>query len=313
MQQTTAPEPEGQLANLAAVAVIIPTYNRGRAVLSVLERVQACWPRPQEIWIHIDLGDGILEREIRQRFPIVQILTSATRLGPGGGRHRCLSECRTPYAVSFDDDSYPIDADFFSTVERLFLLHPTAAVIGASIWHRNEPEKNRTNSFTRIPTYIGCGYAIRLDAYRKVRGLIPRRIPYGMEESDLSLQLFESGWHIYESGGLRVLHDTELKHHNTKEITAGCVTNVGLYAFLHYPLIGWGWGLAQVLNIIVNSIRKGRFRGILSGLLKIPRDCYRHRQYRKPIAWRSLKSFLRFRRTGVLGWPSEDEIKYPAA
>jgi hypothetical protein len=29
------------------------------------------------------------------------------------GRHRCLLACKPPFAVSFDDDSYPVDSDFF--------------------------------------------------------------------------------------------------------------------------------------------------------------------------------------------------------
>src|SRR5215470_7007395 len=98
------------------VAVIIPTYNRGSAVLSILEKIESCDPRPAEIRVHIDLADGDLERELSRRFPGIEILTSPTRLGPGGGRHRCLLSCNAPYAVSFDDDSYPVDRDFFSQV-----------------------------------------------------------------------------------------------------------------------------------------------------------------------------------------------------
>src|SRR5262245_20188894 len=110
------------------VAVLIPTYNRGTAVLSVLEKIQACDPRPIEIWVHVDPADGILESELSRHFPNVRVLTSATRLGPGGGRHRCLLACNAPYAASFDDDSYPVDADFFRRVEELFLEHPNVAI-----------------------------------------------------------------------------------------------------------------------------------------------------------------------------------------
>src|SRR3974377_1485212 len=99
------------LTNVAPVAVIIPTYNRGFAVLSVLDRIQACDPKPSEIWVHVDLGDGALERVLNQKFPKIGVLSSSVRLGPGGGRHRCLLACNTPYAVSFDDDSYPVDSD----------------------------------------------------------------------------------------------------------------------------------------------------------------------------------------------------------
>jgi hypothetical protein len=205
-----------------------------------------------------------------------------------------------PYAVSFDDDSYPVDTDFFARFERLFSDYPKAAIFAASIWHRREPEKERTESLVRIPSHVGCGYAVRLAAYREVRGCLPRPIPYRMEESDLSIQLFAAGWQIYEAGELRVFHDTDLTHRESPEITSGTITNVGLCAFLHYPIIGWGWGLAQVANIVVDSIRRRRLRGICSGLLRIPGDCYRNRRYRKPIDWRTLRLFLDFRRTGVV-------------
>ena len=281
------------------IAVIIPTYNRGLAVLRALDKIQECDPKPAEIWIHIDLEDGILSRELNQRFPQVRVLTSPIRLGPGGGRHRCLLACSTPFAVSFDDDSYPVDADFFSSVERLFSEHSRVAIFGARIWHRHELAKVHIESLVPFPSYIGCGYAIRLAAYRQVRGYLARPVPYGMEENDLSLQLFGAGWRIYEAGNLRVFHDTDLKHHNSPEITSGTITNIGLCAFLNYPVVGWGWGLAQVAKIVLCSARMGRIRGICSGIFNIPSDCYRNRRHRNPIAWHSLRKFLKFRKLGV--------------
>jgi GT2 family glycosyltransferase len=292
---------EPSMTSTVPVAAIIPTYNRGSALISVLDKIQKCEPKPEEILVHIDLADGKLEGALQERFPDARILTSPIRMGPGGGRHRCLLACTKPYAVSFDDDSYPVDADFFSRVERLFFEHPRAAIFGASIWHRHERAKNRTEHLDACPSYVGCGYAIRLAAYRQVRGYLPRPVAYGMEECDLSLQLFAVGWQIYEAGGLRVFHDTDLKHHESPEITAGVIANVGLYAFLHYPFIGWGFGFMQVANKVVYCVRVGRIRGIFSGLLAIPNDCYRNRRYRKAIPWQTLMRFRHLRRrTGVV-------------
>ena len=223
------------MKSIAPIAVVIPTYNRGLAVLAVLEKIQQCEPKPAEIWVHVDGADGVVESELNRRFPNVGVLTSPIRLGPGGGRHRCLLDCSTPYAVSFDDDSFPVNSDFFASVQRLFLQFPHAAVLGASIWRRHEPEKARTRNLVQFPNFVGCGYAVRLSAYRQVRGYIPRPVAYGMEEYDLSLQLFAAGWEIYEAGDLRVFHDTDLKHHQSAEVTSGVIANVGLYAFLHYP------------------------------------------------------------------------------
>jgi len=300
---------EPHLTDVVSVAVVIPTYNRGMAVLSVLGRIHECRPMPAEIWIHVDSADGMLEHELRRRFPAVRVLTSPVQLGPGGGRHRCLLACRAPYAVSFDDDSYPVDTDFFSTVERLYSRHPEAAIFGTSIWHRHEPAKMRTENVVLMPSYMGCGHAIRLAAYQKTRGYLSRPQAYGMEESDLSLQLFAAGWSIYEAGELRVFHDTDLKHHQSPEVTAGAIANVGLYAFLNYPIRGWGRGLLQLANKVAYCIRKGRIRGILSGILRIPVDCYRNRQHRQPIAWKTVKKFLEFRKTG-LAWHRSGEYSW---
>ena len=288
------------MARTEPVAVVIPTYGRGTAVLQVLESVEACDPPPKEIWVHVDDGDGFVERGIRSQFPEVKILTSSYRRGPGGGRNECLQLCGTPYAVSLDDDSYPVDKDFFSQVTRLFGAHSDCAIFGAQIWHRYEAEKPKGQGVTPSANYIGCGHAIRLAAYRSVRGYLARPFSYGMEENDLSLQLFAAGWKIFEARQLRVFHDTDLKHHDRPEITAWTITNIALCAFLHYPVVGWPWGVAQVMNLVVCSIRKRRLRGIVKGVIQIPFECWKHRHLRKPLSWHEMRAFLLFRRTGVL-------------
>jgi acetyltransferase-like isoleucine patch superfamily enzyme len=276
-------------------------------VLSVLEKVRSCDPPPAEILVHVDAANSTLECKLRRQFPDVKILTSSTRLGPGGGRHRCLVACNTPYAVSFDDDSYPVDRDFFSHVEPLFLRHPRAAIFGASIWHRCEAERARIQEVVPVATYTGCGYAVRLAAYRQVRGTLSLPVAYGMEETDLSIQLFAAGWQIYEAGLLRVLHDTDSKHHESFEITAGAISNVGLFVFLHFPVVRWGSGFLRVANRIAYSLRKGRFRGVLSGITQIPIICYQNRRFRRPIDWFTLNRYLSLRRTRA------DEVRATAA
>jgi hypothetical protein len=150
-----------------------------------------------------------------------------------------------------------------------------------------------------VPSFVGCGHAVRIAAYREVRGYLARSCAFRMEESDLSLQFFSVGWQIYKSGNLRVFHDTDLSHRESPETVSATITNVGLCAFLHYPIIGWGWGLAQVANLVIWCIRRGKVRGIWSGVAKIPMDCYRNRRYRKPVAWKVLRNYLNFRRTSV--------------
>lgn len=255
------------------VAVVIPTYNRGTRVCDTLEKVYACDPRPAEIWVHVDQSDGRLETILTNRFPDVRVLSSMARVGPGGGRHRCFAACTTPIAVSFDDNSYPVDTDFFACVVALFKQHPDAAVIGATIWHRDQLEIPIATTFARALSFTGCGHALLLSAYRDVQGYVPRPIAYGLEETDLSLQLFAAKYNIYTSGQLRVFHDTKLKHHQSPEITECVVANAALFAFLRYPIWLWPYGLLQVISTVIYCLRVGRWRGVPAGLGRITSDC----------------------------------------
>ena len=198
--------------------------------------------------------------------------------------------------MSLDDDSYPVDRDFFLQVERLFAKYSRAAVFGAQIWQRQEEPKVRHDRVFPAADYVGCGHAIRVSAYRQIRGYLALPVAFRMEEGDVSLQLAAAGWELYSAGQLRVFHDTDLMHRESPEVTSATITNVGLCAFLHYPLMGSVWGVAQVINAAVWHLRRGKVRGIWSGLFRIPVECYRNREHRKPVLWKLLRHHLRARR-----------------
>lgn len=284
-----APSEQGR----APVSVIIPTYGRGTAIIKVLERIALCRPSPAKIIVHLDAPADNALAEISRLFPDIIVLSSDTRLGPGGGRHRALMACDTPFAVSFDDDSYPIDQQFFSEVERLFVQNEDVALLAAQIWHRNEDVPELSDWMYDRPSFVGCGFAIRVEAYRQIRGYLPRPVAYGVEETDVSLQLFAARQRICQVGALRVFHDTDLKHHSSAVITAASITNLALYAFLHYPVSRLGWGVLQVANRVRFLASRRRFRGIIAGFLAIPLDCYRFRQYRDPVDPDVLSRFFR--------------------
>ncbi len=285
---------------MPAITVIIPTYGRGRRVFTTIEKIQRCDPIPRTIIIHIDQSDGELEREIAARSPDVLLLSSPTRVGPGGGRHQCLLHCQTEFAASFDDDSYPVDPDYFARAEELFRQNADAAVIGAAIWQQGEEQKPRQQTVSRQADFTGCGHVVRLAAYRQVRGYLPRPIAYGMEETDLALQFFARGWKIYDSGQLRVFHDTALSHHEGSSMAAGSLANVALFGFLHYPASLWPHALLQVGNKTVDSWKRGRSAGILPGLFSTPKICWNFRNYRAPLSPQVVREFLRERRSKAL-------------
>jgi GT2 family glycosyltransferase len=278
------------------VAVIIPTYGRGQRVFGTLKTILQACPAPAEVWVHVDESDGTLEKQLSKEYPSVHALCSKQRLGPGGGRHRCLERCQTPYAASFDDDSYPADPDFFGRAFALFESMKDAAVLGAKIWRRDEVAPPASQTVKAMSSFTGCGHVIRVAAYRQTGGYVTRPVAYGLEELDVSLRLFASGWRIYECGELRVHHDTDLMHHKSPEITEGGIANVALLAFLRYPVSMWGWGLLQLGSMIRFNLRRGRWSAIPSGVVRIPWDCWTYRKQRSPLPRDKVREFLRSRR-----------------
>ncbi|NJN91753.1 MAG: glycosyltransferase family 2 protein, partial [Leptolyngbyaceae cyanobacterium SL_5_14] len=71
-------------------------------------------------------------------FKEIIIIKNPVKVGPGGGRNVAIARAKNSIVASFDDDSYPIDSDYFARLLQLFEIFPKAAVIGSAIFHQNE-------------------------------------------------------------------------------------------------------------------------------------------------------------------------------
>ena len=281
--------------NTAPVTVGIPTYARGKRVTATIARIRACSPAPDEIIVHVDESDGRLEGILASEFPGVRCLSSTRRVGPGGGRHRCIVAASHPHFASFDDDSWPIDADYFARLLRVFATKPQVAAVVAVVSHRDDHVPESMETCDDVVEFVGCAYAIRTAVYRQLPGHIDRAIGYGIEELDVSIQLHAAGWSVLRCRNLRVFHDTTLGHHGGREITAGTIENAALIAWLRYPLRLWPYAVLQYANVLRFMIVSGRLAGVLRGVARTPIEIWKHRRLRGPVSSKALWSFLKRR------------------
>ncbi|AFY37237.1 glycosyl transferase family 2 [[Leptolyngbya] sp. PCC 7376] len=284
------------------ISVVIPTYQRPDDLIVAIEKIVACEPHPAEIVVHIDCGDEITKPQLESlsigKIDIV-IIQGDRRVGPGGGRNKAIKQAKYDIVASFDDDSYPLDSDYFARLLALFQKYPKAAVIGAAIYHRNEtilPEKDEVNW---AHSFVGCGCAYRRNLFLNTGGYVELPIAYGMEEVDLSLRLFDQDWRVLVSSWLRVFHDTDLTRHGSPKITAASISNQILLTYLRYPVLLWWIGLGQTANRILWLIRNQRLAGIGKGLINIPRLLVENHQHRSVVKAEKLKSFLRLKRQPI--------------
>ncbi|MEO1390542.1 MAG: glycosyltransferase [Cyanobacteria bacterium J06634_6] len=272
------------------ITVVIPTYNRPEQLLAALEKIYACDPTPSEVIVHIDANDKVTQTVLdNSSFKTVQIIQSNTQMGPGGGRNSAIFAASNELVASFDDDSYPLDKDYFARLLILFDMFPQAAVIGASVFHIGETVLADNLVAQWVPDFIGCGCAYRKSAFQQTKGYVPLVVAYGMEEVDMALQLRHHDWKILNSSWLRVFHNTRLTHHSSAKVTAASIANLALLAYLRYPVSYWWLGVVQCLNRIVWLIRYRRWQGILQGVVLIPKLIYQHRQSRQPVSISALQ------------------------
>jgi GT2 family glycosyltransferase len=280
-----------------AVGAIVPTFRRTGRLLQTLELILDSRVPPAEVLVHVDAGDAESGPAIRDRFPSVRVIESDNRVGPSGGRNRLLREATSPFIASFDDDSYPIDPDFFSLVEQLFEQHPSAGMIAAgAIVHDGESVPDRRDNADWVADFVGCGCAYRRAAFMETDGYIDLPLSYGVEEADLTLQMHSRGWSILRSGLLRVRHATALEHHRAPEITAASVSNLARLAVLRYPSSLWPYATLQIANRVAWLLRNGRSAGVTEGLCGIPKALLHHRHARSPVPAATVRRVRALRR-----------------
>lgn len=278
------------------VTVGIPTYSRGERVLEPISRLMACVPPPAEIIVHVDASDGNLEAKLATTHPQVRVISNASRVGPGGGRHRCLHAASHEIFASFDDDSWPVDSDYFARLVKHIQHSPDTACFAAVIAQKDEVMPPLVEATTAATDFTGCGYALRTSVYRRLPGFVDRPTAYGLEERDLALQLHASGQRVLRCLDLRVFHDTTFAHHDRQDIVTATIQNAALLTWLRYPVSLWPYGALQFANVLWFMLRKGRFAGIIAGLLGTPVCLWRYRLMRHPLKASGIRSYLQERK-----------------
>ena len=278
------------------VTAIVTAYRRIEQTLVTLARLRACRPPPDEILVHVDGGEEACAEALRRAHPDLRVIVSRENIGPGGGRNKLVAAAAHELVASFDDDSYPLDEDYFARLAAIFRARPDAAVVGSQVFERGAEAGEARPVLWPAVNFLGAGATYRREAFLASGGYVPLPIAYGMEEVDLCIRLADRGERIYQSSWLRVYHDTDLAHHGDAGVTAGSIRNLALLAYLRYPARFWPYGALQLGRRLAWLVTAGRLRGIATGLAGIPAHLWRHRALRSPVRAATLAAFLKARR-----------------
>ena len=284
------------MTTAAGVSVMVTAFDRADQTIDTLRRIAACEPRPEQILVHVDGNRTAVADAVRIAQPDAVVLVSTTRVGPGGGRNRMVAAATGDLVASFDDDSYPVDPDFFARARGVFERFPDASVVTARVIHAHEPMVPAEETAAWIGDFSGGACVYRREHYLESGGYVSLAMAYGMEEVDLALRFHARGRRVLRTEWLRVYHDTDLARHADAAVTAASLTNIVLLAYLRYPIHLWGVGLLQLANRLQWLIRHGRHSGVMRGLTSAIPYALAHRAERAPIPAAAVRSYLGLRR-----------------
>jgi GT2 family glycosyltransferase len=191
------------------ISVMITTRNRSadlRQTLGVLAKMN---PPPTEILVTADGCTDDTVATVRHEFPACRLTVNQPGQGSIPARDRMMREAAGDLILSLDDDSYPLDEDFFARVPALFAAHPEAAVMTFPEL-RDEGvyesvEKTPTCPGRYVSAYPNCAAVMRRDVYLQTGGY-PLFFKHAYEEPDYALQCFQQGRAVWFEPSLTIRH-----------------------------------------------------------------------------------------------------------
>jgi GT2 family glycosyltransferase len=191
------------------VSVMITSRNRSAELRRTLDRLARMSPPADEIVVTADGCSDDTVAMVRSEFPKCRLLVNETCRGSIYSRDQMLRVASGDLVLSLDDDSYPVDNDFFEKLHPLFAAHPEAAVI-------TFPELRDDGSFVPaskspkspgqyVSAYPNGAAAMRRTDYLKTAGF-PAFFFHAYEEPDYALQSYGRGRAVWFDPSVVIRH-----------------------------------------------------------------------------------------------------------
>lgn len=188
---------------------MISTRDRRADLELTCAKLLSLQPPAHEVIICADgCLDGTVEM-LASKFPQFSVHQNDRPMGYMYSRDRLLRLAHGDVVLSIDDDSYPLQRDFFRELARAFAEHPEAAVVvfpelrdGNAF---SAPDKTDRSPGHYVSAYANCAAAMRRKFYLERSGF-PVFFTHMYEEADYALQCYAAGAAVWFEPTLAVRH-----------------------------------------------------------------------------------------------------------
>lgn len=223
---------------MTSIAFIIPTRDRPQRLKETLLRLGSLCP-PARNSAHVYVIDNasreraILPRVLDNAWPVSTINLERNE-GAAARNAGARAAHGADWLVMLDDDSYPIDERVFDVLSQ---QPPDVAAVSADIFlprAAGEHDIMPREAGGLPEVFIGCGVAIRRDAFLASGGYDPA-FNYYVEEYDLAARLLLAGYRVAFDQRFVVHHAKDAANRDMDLILARLVRNNGWVAQRYAP------------------------------------------------------------------------------
>jgi GT2 family glycosyltransferase len=202
------------------VSILIVSHNRKeelRYTLSVLEEYTKGYSC--EVLVFLDAcTDG--SKSLLDEFPWVIWELSNDRFWASPARNLMYNKAKGAILIGFDDDAHPLNPDFLQLTKNAFEHNSDVAILAyqeirgilkSDFDDLKKANTNKTNNY--CSEFVGCGFAIRADVYKKTRGF-PIWMDIYCEEGCVAIETQVLGYQILKTNNIEVNHRINKKLRN---------------------------------------------------------------------------------------------------
>ena len=192
------------------LSIVFLNFNKLAETQFTSTQLQSlCTNRDDIEVIAVDNGssDGTAEYLEKQPNIISILLDDNTGIA---GYSAGFRKARGEYLLVLDDDSCPSSLSSIDKAIQTLTHRPEIGIIAAHIQTPNGNDQwswhlPKSNSFSRSPFFIGCGFIIRRDLFAKI-GWYPENFFLYQNEIDVSFQVRLQGYEIFYDPDCVIVH-----------------------------------------------------------------------------------------------------------
>lgn len=265
--------------SLHFITILITTKDRISDLKITLKNLSSLLNKGCKIIICDDGSEDNTAEFIIESYPEIDFVRNDICMGLIYSRNLLLNKVSTPYAISLDDDSNFLGTDPIGPIMSHFSQNEKCGVLAFRIYWGTEPPliTNSQETWHRVKSFVGCGHAWRMKAWKEIPDY-PDWFKFYGEEEFASYHLFKKGWEVHYLPDVLIHHRVDVKKRK-KDKNFSNRSRLSLRAawYLYFIFLPIGYLPRKITYSIWVQLKLKVFKGdinALKGLIMALKDLF---------------------------------------